>query len=390
MVANKGTYHIRTACGSVPTYAEQSDGLTMDAVKAMLTSIDPGHVADVGQAYIGASDALTTAADQLHQHAQRITETWSGESADGALNQLGQLNKTAAELQEKSATTGNVLSWLGSEILPWYKNEGQKLGHGFISDGGDDKAARDLLDRMDNRIMQGYNGVPESISKDLPPPSHDLFSQGTDKGGSGTPGSGPPSGPPYGSSPGGPPGTYVSPGPIDATPIGPGGGTTGPSGPGAGPPGDGGTGLPGGGLPGGGVGLPGTGGTDIAGLGGGGMGADPFGAGGLGGGAGGLGAGAGGLGGGAGGLGAGTGGLGGGVLGLGTPGVIGSGRGGSPGSAGDSAARGTAGKSGLNSPMAAGEGQGGEEEKERERTTWLAEDEDVWSDDDDIAPPVIE
>ena len=39
-------------------------------------------------------------------------------------------------------------------------------------------------------------------------------------------------------------------------------------------------------------------------------------------------------------------------------------------------------------PMGAGGGHGGEEQ-ERERTTWLTEDEDVWGGDGDVAPPVI-
>jgi hypothetical protein len=32
---------------------------------------------------------------------------------------------------------------------------------------------------------------------------------------------------------------------------------------------------------------------------------------------------------------------------------------------------------------------GGEGEEERERSTWLTEDEDVWGNDGDAAPPVI-
>jgi hypothetical protein len=38
-------------------------------------------------------------------------------------------------------------------------------------------------------------------------------------------------------------------------------------------------------------------------------------------------------------------------------------------------------------PMAPG--QGGKGGEERERETWLSEDEDVWGGDDDTAPPVI-
>lgn len=379
MADNKGTFLIRTQCAAVPSYAETGGGgWTMDAVKQMLSNLDPGHVAAVGQAYAGASDALTTAADRLHRHAQRLVEAWTGDNAERALKQLGQLNTTAAELQEKSATTGQVYSWLGSEILPWYKAEGEKMGHGYINDGGDDRAAVELLDRMDNRILQGYNGVPDSINKDLPPRSGSSSYQGTDSiptSGTSQPG-GPASGVPSGAVPGGLPGD--STGHRGDGPTGPGGGI--PTGPGTGVPGNSG---PGAGVPGGITGLPGSaGGTDLAGAGGAGM--DPFGASGIGGGAGGA---AGGLGGGPGGLGGGPGVIGGGVLAPGAPGPLGAGRGGSGTTTGGSASRGAGGRPGAGAPM--GGGGHGKDEEERERTTWLTEDEDVWTDGGDIAPPLI-
>lgn len=34
-------------------------------------------------------------------------------------------------------------------------------------------------------------------------------------------------------------------------------------------------------------------------------------------------------------------------------------------------------------------GHGGDDELELERTTWLVEDEDVWTDDESVPPPVI-
>ncbi|HEU5156801.1 MAG TPA: hypothetical protein VFU43_07370 [Streptosporangiaceae bacterium] len=366
MADNRGTFYIRNSCPYVPDYATTGGGgFTMDSVKAMLSAMDPGHVAAVGQAYLAAADALTTAADRLHEHARRVTEAWSGENAQTALKQLGQLNTTAAELQEKSATTGRTYNWLGSEILPWYRDQGRSMGHGAISDGGDDTAALELLDRMDHRLVEGYNAVPESITKDLPPdPGASRGDLGIrDPGGTQDPWSGPPGGVPSVPSPGSPSDLAAWNGADSGTPTG-----APPHGPGSGFPGP----------AGGGAGLPGAGGTDLAGAGGG-VGPDPFGAGGLGGGAGAAG----------GGLGAGAGGPGAGVLGVGAPGSLGAGSGGRSRSAGENA-RGAGGRAGAGGPMGAGGGQGGEGEEERERTTWLTEDDDVWSADGDIAPPVIE
>jgi hypothetical protein len=51
-----------------------------------------------------------------------------------------------------------------------------------------------------------------------------------------------------------------------------------------------------------------------------------------------------------------------------------------------------AGKGGMGAngmPMGGMGGAGGGQEQDRERTTWLTEDEDVWGGDDDVAPPII-
>jgi hypothetical protein len=373
MAGNKGTILIRNICPNVPSYAQTGGGgFNLDSVKWMLSNLQPDHVVEVGDAYLTASNALAHASTRLHQVAHSVVEAWSGKDADLALGQLGQLNTTAAELQEKSATTGTTYHWLGKEILPWYKNEGERMGAGHIHTGGDDHDALEMLDRYDNRIVQGFNSVPAELHWDLPPATTKIGSLGPDRGNTDTgdygspPGGGvPPSGMPTGSPPGGgipghpggPPGTVPDPTGGGGVPNGPGGDMPGHSD---------------------------IGGTSLAGMGGGGA-MDPLGAGGLGGA--GLGGGAGGAPGGLGG-----GGLGGaGVLGAGGPGSIGAGR------KGGAAGEGTTGRSTGKKPSSgaplggAGGGHGnGEGEEERERTTWLTEDEDIWTDHGDIAPPVIE
>jgi hypothetical protein len=270
MADNKGEFTIVQSCPSVPPYATTGGrGFNMETVKSMLTNMRPGHVADVGDAYLAAANALADATTQLHQCAQRLTDVWSGKDAELALGRLRQLNVTASGLHDASLKTARTYTWLGREILPWYQNEGERMGPGYVRGPGDDQDAFEMLDRMDNRILQGYIHMPPSISKDLPPPPGDSGFQGNDNVDGGRTGS--PSGDPYGL-------------PSTGTPGAPGGQ------PGIDPSGHG-VGVP----DGAGSNLSGAGGTDLAGAGGG-VGADPFGAGGLG--AGGLGGG--GLGGGAG------------------------------------------------------------------------------------------
>src|SRR5918992_5454785 len=275
MADNKGTFYIRNRCPYVPDYATTGGGgFTLESVKAMLSSMQPEHVEAVGQAYIAAANALATATDGLHEHARRITDAWSGENAQTALKQLGQLNTTAAELEEKSEATGRTYTWLGTEILPWYKDQGQSMGDGLIRTGGDDKAAHERLDRMDHRLVEGYNAMPESITKDLPPdPGAERGDLGKrDPEGTIDPRSGPPGGVPSVPQLGNTSDLSAWDGadtrtPTDTLPGRPGSDLPDPA--------DGGTGLPSSE----GAGLPGTGGgTDLAGAGGG-IGPDPFGAG---------------------------------------------------------------------------------------------------------------
>jgi hypothetical protein len=370
---NVGTYQIRTGPLDLPGYAESGgEGLSHAAVKAMLSHMQPEYVKTVGNAYLAAARALGDASARLHRHAGTITEAWSGENAGTALKQLGQLNTTAAELQEKSAQTGTTFSWLGTEILPWYRDQGRTMTDGDFNTGADDQRAIELLDRMDNRLTQGYNNTPEVIQKHLPPGTGtgdvwgDLGDPGRPRVGDTDAGRSPVSDP-FSPPPIDP---FTKPGEPFAGPGSPSG--IGPGGPGSPLPGD----------PGGvGTDVPDGGSTDLAGMGGG-IGADPFGAG--------LG---GGLGGGAGGLGAGAGSIGG-PPGSGAPGMIGpGGMGGmgaqkSPGQGRSGSAK--TGQSPLMGGAGAGAGGGGAgDEEERERTTWLTEDEDVWGDDSDTAPPVI-
>ncbi|MFD0888724.1 WXG100 family type VII secretion target, partial [Streptosporangium algeriense] len=53
------------------------------------------------------------------------------------------------------------------------------------------------------------------------------------------------------------------------------------------------------------------------------------------------------------------------------------------------AGAGTGGMGGMPMMPMTGGGAGGEQDKEREKSTWMSEDEGVWGGDEDIAPPVI-
>ncbi|MFB4301401.1 hypothetical protein [Actinomadura sp. NTSP31] len=377
-----------------------ADGMSLDDVKKKLSSINSAPVKDAGTAYSDAADALAEMSTALRGFAETLVKHWKGDEAKKAVQQLQQVHSTAIKLSNNSHTNASTYKWYGTQILDWYKQAGQDASDGLIHTGGDDKHGRELMQRFLNRTGEAFNAHPAQITKDLPEDHGGLSDKPTGPGGPGSGGGGGfgggGGGLPGGGSGGGGAGFGSDPGGLGKFGAGSGGsggsspfapvGDGGPHLPGAGAGGSGGFGSDPGGLggigSGGGTGLDGSGGlgSDLSGFpgGGGGGGGMPTGLGG--GGGGGFGADPGGLGGGAG--------AGGGLGGFGaTPGGIGAAGGGLAGGAGAAGKGAGAGRMG-GMPMGHG-GHGGGEEEERERTTWLSEDEDVWGADDDTAPPVI-
>ncbi|WP_255274318.1 hypothetical protein [Actinomadura madurae] len=349
------------------TFGDQDFG----QIKEQLKKLRPEAVGDASTAYKDASDVLAEMTGELRNNfAKRIVQHWQGDVAQEALDQLGQVYETSGKLSDDSHNNAQLYNWYKTNILDWYKTTGESMEDGYVHTGGDDDRARELIEKFSRRMKEAFDGHPLKITKDLPT----TLGDGHDKppGGPG-PGGGP------GGLPGGGPGGFSGSGSGLPTsdPAGafkPGGGPS-PFAPGAGSPfnpgSDGGPHLPGGGPGAGGAGF-GSPGTDLSSFPGGGP---PGGGPGLGGGGGGFGADPGGFGGAGSGGGA-----------AGGPGGAFGGGGAGMGAAGRGAAAGMRGMGGM--PMAPGAGQGGKDE-ERERNTWLTEDEDVWGADDDTAPPVI-
>jgi len=432
------TYHIKTA----PVTPESASQYSASQIEEMFSTLDPEAASQAGSAHTQASRTLANIADSLIQHVQRLNENWTGTAAQSAAGAFQQLHETALGLAQASAQTGAVLTWLGDTILPFYKSY-QAPGNGLVGDVeslfGDnpqDKAAQQVMERLNNRLVQANSNLPPSVTKNLPTSfaaDHTAASTGnvgSSGAGAGQAASG------LGGGGGGGPVHLGSPGPGGPVGVGRPGGLSGGS-PGishlagsAPPPGSG----PGAGPPGAG---PGPGGAPVT---GGGPGGGVFPVGGVPGGA--LaGGGPGGLGDPAGAEGAGLGGeglvgdgvpLGDGVV-IGPDGMIGTaGPGAGLGSAenlglaqaeragfaqaeglglsqdgfgpaaagglGESAA-GTAGAEGAMAgeaagrgmagfPMAGGAGAGGSEQ-ERRRQSWMAEDEDIWAPRADAVPAQI-
>jgi hypothetical protein len=291
-----------------------------------------------------------------------IIACWQGENADKALNIVATLSTDASTIGDNTRKCGDALSTFQSDWIT-LKGQAGDLYEGVAGTGfhQDNDGAHRIYDAFTKSMDTAMHTMPSELVYHTPL-SSDKYDHVTGPGGPGPGGPGPGGFGP-GTGPGGiGPGTGPGIGPGTGPGIGPG---TGPGyGPGTGP----------GGIGPGGIG-PGTGVDTGAGL-----------AGFDGGGAGGFGAGdASGVGPG-GGIGPGSGiGAGGGGAGL-----SGGGAGGGAGLVGGGAGAGGAGAAaaGGRGMMPMYGGQGGDEE-ERERSTWLTEDDDIWGGEDGL-PPVLQ
>lgn len=164
------TYHIRT----MAVAGGGGGGYTAQEVKELFSYLDPGAVAQAGTAHTQASKSLADVADQLVTHAQVLTAAWSGTAAQGAVSNLQQLHETAVNLAQASAQTGSVLTWMGSEILPYYKSW-EPASNGIVGDveslfgsNPQNAEAQQVMARLNDRLSQGNSNLPASVSVTLP------------------------------------------------------------------------------------------------------------------------------------------------------------------------------------------------------------------------------
>jgi hypothetical protein len=338
-------------------------------------SMKPARVHEAADAYNRVAGRMKQTIEALYKHGNTMLENWSGGPAEQARTQLQKLYDSAGEIYSKSAQTGAALkahaefqkSW--QDAMPRQEPTWMSVASAVTPLGGavgTNYEGQSLMHEFQQQTVTSNNNFPQDLQTQMPQTGYNQFNPNPTGGA-------PPGGglPPGGKVPGGPGGKMPPTGKMP--PIGNPPNPVGPHPPLPGPPGN----PPGPHPPGpynppplhpGGPPNLGNG-THLAGFNPGhGAGMGPGGLGGASGG--GLGPG-GGLGGGsplAGGL---------------TPGL-----GNAAGAAAEQAAA-------ENAAMGAGRmmppgGHGGHGEQERERSTWLLEDEDVWgADDGDTAPGMI-
>jgi len=187
-------YPVRTQDVSVPpVILAPLSGSKGGVIASLLKSLNPGAVASAGKAHTDVSEALAQTAQNLIDHATVLSQSWSGQAAQNAMNQFRQLHDTAIKLAQASAQTGSVLQWLGGEILPWYKD--YQFSDNIVQNITEGEAV-DILTRLGNRLVMANDGLPDSVDKTQLPGPANYGTPGTTNGlpNPGVPGAGLPPG----------------------------------------------------------------------------------------------------------------------------------------------------------------------------------------------------
>ncbi|HWG00280.1 MAG TPA: hypothetical protein VG164_00340 [Trebonia sp.] len=101
----------------------QSDVSALDAGQIMdiLHGLDADGVLAAAQAHLTLSDKLQQVATRLAGNAHTLAQSWQGTAAQAAMVKFQQMHDQTATLAAQAEQTGQVLHWLGTEVLPKYK-----------------------------------------------------------------------------------------------------------------------------------------------------------------------------------------------------------------------------------------------------------------------------
>ncbi|MEO3787016.1 hypothetical protein ABGB12_27140 [Actinocorallia sp. B10E7] len=140
----------------------------MEQVKSIISAVDIANVTQTGELYLKMAARFDEHAANLVAHAEAIAGIWRGKPADSALDAMAKLHNAATTISANTTEAGNTYQWLGTTILPFYKDSAQDMTDGFVRTDSDDERARELLDRMNDRVTEANNGLPSQLVVTLP------------------------------------------------------------------------------------------------------------------------------------------------------------------------------------------------------------------------------
>ncbi|GAA0922963.1 WXG100 family type VII secretion target [Nonomuraea longicatena] len=207
------------------------DGRNVAQVKQLIQMLDPKRIEKAGNAYVDAGAAMAQLEDDLLEMANAMAACWEGKASVEAQKALQVIHASVRELQRRLFHMGRPLENLGQNVLPRHKqfidNDGyfswsnnsatwddSIAGTYDVMDGGaewgsQDELAGKHLAILNKDFAETYHLLPTTIHKELPELKDPEIPKFDGVGGPG--GVGGPSGGLPGGVPGGIPSAGVSP-----------------------------------------------------------------------------------------------------------------------------------------------------------------------------------
>jgi hypothetical protein len=124
-----------------------------------LKSSDPGAVTNAGQAYLRFARAYERITPKLAQAGHDLNEAWTGTDASAAQEQMRSLWASSHTIGTASRDFGTAVERHGSEYLSWYRTS--------MPLPKDDAEARSWMQGANERITETWSALPPTISTPL-------------------------------------------------------------------------------------------------------------------------------------------------------------------------------------------------------------------------------
>ena len=164
MSSNDKTYEIKS--GGRPS--GNPANYSFEEVQSLLEATDPGKVSGAGAAFHNAAQAAAHAAHALYLAGSHLSEKWEGADADAAQKALGQLYATANELYGRSNQAGQALQFYGGTLSQYKGLKFPAGGASPVEDTARQKAARTVMQAVNQHMGTAWDAMPDKVQQNLP------------------------------------------------------------------------------------------------------------------------------------------------------------------------------------------------------------------------------
>jgi hypothetical protein len=147
---------------------------TFEEVQSLLEATDPSKVSSAGTAFHSAAQAAAHVAHALYLAGSHLSEKWEGVDADAAQKALGQLYATANELYGRSNQAGQALQFYGGTLSQYKGLKFPGGGASPVEDPARQKAAETVMRAVNEHMGTAWDAMPDKVQQNLPSLGRDV------------------------------------------------------------------------------------------------------------------------------------------------------------------------------------------------------------------------